>query len=732
MSFFKNFYSRSQVAPTPHRVDASSIRPYYLLAVLILVMLAAGSFLSLRQFTSAQRNATNLINTSRFQRTLSQRIALLAIQLVSETDTANRAPIRDELRGLIDQMLIAHEGLTSGSLDGRFQYELSPEIRALYFEEPTLLDQQVRDYLAQADQLVSKPDAELSPADTAVLTRTAPILLIDLDAAAVQYQLEDTSYVEQLEQQELLSFFVSLGVLILITVFIFYPMENRIRREQTMLLMEIDMRREAERMLLESEALYRLIAHNLPDSAVMLYDQDLRYLLAEGPVLEEAGYSKLKLEGRTVQEALPKASAEVFVPIYQAALQGQESDFERTSADDKVYHIRVVPVREDQNRVIGGLIVVQDITLRKQAEAALKESEERFRQIADTVRSVFWMIDPATGQIIYISPAYEKIWGRSSRDYYEIGLSMSQDIHPEDRERVANERKTKAQTGDYNVEYRIIRPDGQTRWINSTSYPITDDDGRLTRVIGISEDVTERKELQAAAFERERVQLLSDFIRDTSHDLRTPLTVMGTSLYLLRKLTDPEQRASRIDLIEQQISRLNGLITDLHTMANLDVITSIEKMRLDINRLATDIYTEYSQKTQSKMIQLDLQPDLPLIRAHEPTLKHALVNLMNNAIEYTGDGGTITIRTKAAEESLVISVEDDGIGIAEEHLDQIFERLYKVDDARSTRSGPGLGLAMVKRLMELHGGNVEVESTVGKGSIFRLCIPMEVEETVGV
>jgi PAS domain S-box-containing protein len=744
MSFLKRLFTqhplRKRIGRRVRKVGVSSIRPYYLFAMLILVVLAALSFLGLHQFTTAQKTAAQLINITRLQRTLSQRIALLASQVVSENDSDERDALQVELAALIAQMLTAHEGLSSGSIPGQFDYVLSPQLQNFYFGEPLQLDQQVRDYLALAQQLtdITETDLELNNPAFVAMTEQAPGLLTALDTTATQYQVEENERVAQLEGQEVFSFFASLGTLALITLFIFYPMEFRIHQEQRALLTEIDMRREAERMLLQSEALYRLMAANLPDSAVLLYDRDLRYLLAEGPLLEETGLSRFKVEGKTIYEVLPPASVEALAPMYQSALDGQEVDFERVMPN-KVYHVRIVPVRDEKARATGGLIVTQDITLRKRAEAQLKESEERFRQIAETIRSVFWMVDPETGKILYISPAYDQIWGRSREEYLNSGLSMAQDIHPEDRERVSNERRTKAKTGQYDVEYRIIRPDGTIRWINSTSYPVVDEHGNVTRIIGTSDDITEQKELQYQAFsdaiKRERVQLLSDFIRDTSHDLRTPLTIMATSVYLLRRNNDPEDQGPRFDLIDQQINRLNQLITDLHTMADLDTTTHIEKWESNINQLVSYLYGEYSKRAQevNKRMQLDLQPDLPLIQVNERTLNHALINLLNNALEYTDEGGTITLRTELVDQrEVVISVEDDGVGIAPEHLPRVFDRLFKVDSARSTRSGPGLGLAMVKRLMELHGGRVEVESTFGEGSVFRLCIPVEVGELLAV
>ncbi len=152
----------------------------------------------------------------------------------------------------------------------------------------------------------------------------------------------------------------------------------------------------------------------------------------------------------------------------------------------------VTPVRE-QGAVVGAVVVFQDISARKRAESALRESEERFRQLAEHMTDVIWMTDPTKRAMLYVNPAYEKVWGRSAKSLYETPQSWLDAIHPDDRSRVERAALTRQTSGQYDELYRITRPDGTVRWIHDRAVPIADADGRVYRITGIAEDVTEMK-----------------------------------------------------------------------------------------------------------------------------------------------------------------------------------------------------------------------------------------------
>jgi PAS domain S-box-containing protein len=397
---------------------------------------------------------------------------------------------------------------------------------------------------------------------------------------------------------------------------------------------------------------------------------------------------------------------------------------------------RIFSIKDETQKIVRIAGVMEDITDRKEAEIALREGEERFREFADNIGSIFWMVTPDAKTMLYVSPAYETIWGRPYQEVYENPMAFADAIHPDDREAVLQDRTERLLKGLYNVEYRIIRPDGEVRWVASRGYPIKRQ-GEIYRIVGITEDITTRKELEKQTFdmtlEREYGRVLANFVRDTSHDLRTPLTIMTTGLYLLRRTDDPQKRIQRIDTLETQVKHLHKVVNDLQTMANLDVSIDLNESLVNVNQLVQSVVDLYSPRIAEHGHRIDWRPgeNIAPIEADAGELRHALSNLFDNAILFTPPGnGVITVTTSETLTETAISVGDNGIGIDERHVDDIFERFYKVDAARpSGKSGPGLGLTMARKIIEMHGGRIEVASIPGQGSTFKICLPSRIRFT---
>jgi len=248
----------------------------------------------------------------------------------------------------------------------------------------------------------------------------------------------------------------------------------------------------------------------------------------------------------------------------------------------------------------------------------------------------------------------------------------------------------------------------------------------------LQQEIAERKraEKQALelAIERERARVLAEFIRDTSHDFRTPLSTINTSLYLLKKLSDdPVQRQWHLHIIERQTARLEKLIDGLMTMTRLDSGKAFTFKNVDLTALIHDIVAELYLEIDEKHLLVDLVvPDnMPPIQADESELSRAMTELIQNAIQFTPPDGHVIVSVEVNTNDVFIDVCDNGIGIAEEDLPRIFDTLYRVDKSRSADTGGiGLGLAIARKIIEKHGGSIEVTSTLGKGSTFRIVLPL--------
>lgn len=251
------------------------------------------------------------------------------------------------------------------------------------------------------------------------------------------------------------------------------------------------------------------------------------------------------------------------------------------------------------------------------------------------------------------------------------------------------------------------------------------------------EELLRRTQQQAVSHElqmtveKEKLKLLEQVVSDISHDLKAPLSVISASIYLLEKLKDPEKQKKKLEAIKMQALVLERLIQDILTSAKLDRLHQLTFKPLDFNRLILSIGKGFAPKAEAKNITvtLDLYSGDLIILANENTLYRALVNLVDNALNYTPDGGNIVIRSYIEGSHAVTEIRDTGMGIATSELPHIFNRFYRADRARATQNGgTGLGLAITKRAIELHGGSIEVESVYGEGTVFRALLPRMTEK----
>jgi PAS domain S-box-containing protein len=374
-------------------------------------------------------------------------------------------------------------------------------------------------------------------------------------------------------------------------------------------------------------------------------------------------------------------------------------------------------------------------------EAALEKSEaERrqeaayFRQISDHVSEALWLASVNQTQAFYVNPAYEHIWGRSAASLYANPHSFIDSIHPEDRDRVLAALPDQSK-GNYDAEYRVIRPDGAVRWVRDRAFPIQDEQGQVYRIAGITEDITERK--QAAqqqlelAVEREKVKMLRDFVSEVTHDLKNPLTTFGLKIDLIKAAADPEKRRRHLEELGAQAARMGKMIDDMLTIVRLERKGEATLTRVDVHQLIREICAEMRPLMETKAINLTLAlaGTAPQLQADRDDLARALANLIDNGLRYTPQGGRLRVETQVADQLLVIRVSDTGIGISPEDQPRIFDRFFRSTNARlADPGGTGLGLVIARKIVEQHGGQIEVSSTVGAGTTFSIYLKSDRSE----
>ncbi len=490
---------------------------------------------------------------------------------------------------------------------------------------------------------------------------------------------------------------------------------------------ELRRNEEQGRMLTASEGRYRTLLE-AGFEAIIVHDNGLILDLNDA-LLEMTGHTSAEqLIGKmtielTTPDARPTiakyyASRTLNSLVYESVLQhvdGHRVDVEVRSRSI-TYQGQVVRV-----------IAMRDITQSKQ-------SSEQIKNLFDSLDRVFYSFNAVTAQVLQISPSCEKLYGYSPQEFYDDRLIWDKIIHPEDMPRFRDEfRKVNRDQHDLQP-FRIIRKNGDVRWVEVLVTPVYNAADELTRFDGLATDITERRLIEAEQrefqAERERSLVLRQFITDASHDLRTPLATLYTSLYLLRRVVPPDENVSRyLTTLETQTAHLSRVLDDLFTMSRLDSPESyVEKSRLDINQLMDNVVNAQKTVVAKKQLKLQYFPaQTPIIvMADKDYLLVALTHVVNNAVQYTPDGGSITIRTCTTNRyAAQIEIADTGIGIQPSEIDSIFDRFYRSDRARKTDiGGVGLGLSLARKIMEVHNGFIEAESTPGEGSIFRIILPL--------
>jgi len=274
------------------------------------------------------------------------------------------------------------------------------------------------------------------------------------------------------------------------------------------------------------------------------------------------------------------------------------------------------------------------------------------------------------------------------------------------------------------MQSELVRADSKTnseRDVEISAVPIKDDAGLTTGAVVLFHDITQLKQTD---------KVRRDFVANVSHELRTPLSILrGYIETLLDNPQTSDKELSRIlGVMERHSKRLGLLVDDLLTLARLESRSAgLQFSDVQLAELFQSVIRDWEKKLAEKQLKVvvDLSPDARTIRADETRLHEVLYNLLDNALKYSRENGEIRLRAVQRGPEIVLSVTDNGIGISKDDLPRIFERFYRADKARSRElGGTGLGLAIVKHIAQLHGGRVEAESELGKGTTIRVILPV--------
>ena len=406
------------------------------------------------------------------------------------------------------------------------------------------------------------------------------------------------------------------------------------------------------------------------------------------------------------------------------------------SRNNRYYDNYLHPIFDSEGNVEKIAVWVIEFTERKLAVDALKASEEKFRELAENIDDVFWI--SRGDEILYISPAFEKIFGRSCESIYSRPRSFLEAIHPDDLSRVFKSLRSQKylKEGIFNEEYRIIHTNRSVKWINARMFPIFKD-GKLFRTVGIAEDISLRKKAEediqtALRKEKELSGLKSRFISLVSHEFRTPLGLILSSTELIEmygKKWDDEKKSEHFNRIKKSVENLTSLLTDVMTISKEDSgLLKVAPIQIELVVFLKEIIEEAKSAAEEfPSIHFKASKSKLNITADEKLLRHIFINLLSNAIKYTDTTKSIYVNLKIQNDVILCEIADEGIGIEDEDMREIFDPFSRGRNIGKV-GGSGLGLAIVKKAVDLHHGKISFYSKPGKGTSFIVELPTDYVE----
>ena len=497
-------------------------------------------------------------------------------------------------------------------------------------------------------------------------------------------------------------------------------------------------RHTAERIHGESERRFREMLENVELIALML-DADGRVTFCNDFLLLTTGWRRDEVVGADwLARFIPEAGDELRNLFFLRLKEGKIPPHHQSPVRTRTGELREIlwnntMLRDSEGRTIGIASVGEDVTERRRAEQALRASEERFRQIAEYIQEVFWIEDQNAKEVLYVSPAYATIWGRSCESLYKAPGNWIDSIHPDDKERVKEAATAKRSSGSFDETYRIVRPDGVTRWIRDRAFPVWDKEGRIYRFVGTAEDITEHKKLEEQFLRAQRLESLGMLAAGIAHDLNNVLAPVLMAAPMLRENIQDSEDLALLTTVEKSASRGAALVKQILSFAHG---IGGEPVVVQVRHLVNDV-AAIIRETFPKNIRLELQIDQdPWTITGNPTQIHqVLLNLCVNARDAMPEGGSLRLRCEncvfderaamaikgaRAGPWLVLDVEDTGTGMEPAVQAHIWEPFFTT---KTADKGTGLGLSTVRGIVETHHGFIALASQPGQGTRFRVFLP---------
>jgi PAS domain S-box-containing protein len=497
----------------------------------------------------------------------------------------------------------------------------------------------------------------------------------------------------------------------------------------------LDEQRRSEGALRESEARFRSFMDHAPFS-MLVKDVEGRFQMVNRGIEATWGKTAAEILGRRVRDLSQGAGVDVVEAMDREVVESGRAVAREVHFADLGegwnYEVKF-PIKDSAGRVIaiGGVAV--DISDKKKAELALQASEARFRGFMEHA-PVEMVVKDLEGRYVMISRAVEEIWDKQAADI--LGRRASE-ITASAGATIAEAMDSEVIETGRSVAKEIHFPGWRSEWAYAVKFPIKDADGRVVAIGSVALDFTEKKHTEQELMRaKEQAELASQakgqFLANMSHELRTPLNaILGFSEIICRQLYGPVGSNKYLKYardIWDSGEHLLGIVNSVLDTSKIEAGSfKLDEAPCDIAEIVDAAMRMVEERAHRGGLTLEqhLAPGLRPILADERVCRQILLNLLGNAVKFTPAGGKVTATAAVAPDgSLLIHVADNGIGIAPEDIDKVFDRFSQVDGSYARRhSGTGLGLHLTKKLVELHGGTIRLDSEVGVGTTVGVTLP---------
>jgi PAS domain S-box-containing protein len=386
------------------------------------------------------------------------------------------------------------------------------------------------------------------------------------------------------------------------------------------------------------------------------------------------------------------------------------------------------PLTDEDQEIVGVICVIHDLTAQKLAEERLAETQRRFQNMADAAPVLLWMAEP-DGLCTFFNQSWLDFTGRTMEE--EWGVGWAEGIHFEDFQKCMDTYSASFNARRvFEMEYRLRRRDGEYRWILDRGTPRYTPDGTFAGYIGSCVDITDRRRMESEL--RKAVRDRDDFLSIASHELRTPLTTLSLEIQSLKRALDKRPkglpRNGRLErsaeVAENQINRLISLVEELLDVSRLaSGRLRVEPTEFDLSDLVRDVASRLKPSLDAAGCALSVEARSRAVGSWDRLrVEQVVANLVSNALKY-GPGCPVEMSVTRETEHACIRVRDHGIGIAPEDQRRIFQRFERAVPM-SHYSGFGLGLWIAREIVAAHGGSIDVDSAVGRGSTFIVRLPL--------